>query len=233
MRMLGRRPHLSKERFIFMATVELYLVRHGQTFLNKYHRMQGWSDAPLTTKGLQDADLAGERLAKIPFAAAYASDTSRAQATAKHILAVNQALTPADLHTAPALREENFGFFEGLDSSFAAHVLGADSYNALIRDFSIETSHDLFKEHDPYHDAEDDAEFWARVQPGLDAVVAAANDGDKVLIATHGTTIRSIVSKFSDIDVSGSAHNGSVTKLTVTDGHYTIDYFNNIKGRLK
>lgn len=49
-----------------MATVELYLVRHGQTFLNKYHRMQGWSDAPLTTKGLQDADLAGERLAKIP-----------------------------------------------------------------------------------------------------------------------------------------------------------------------
>jgi len=96
-----------------MATVELYLVRHGQTYLNKYHRIQGWSDSPLTAKGIADAKRAGERLAKIPFAAAYASDTTRAQNTAKNILAANQA--PVALTTEPAFREENFGYFEGLN----------------------------------------------------------------------------------------------------------------------
>lgn len=28
--------------------LSLYFIRHGQTYLNKYGRMQGWSDAPLT-----------------------------------------------------------------------------------------------------------------------------------------------------------------------------------------
>lgn len=38
----------------FMA-INVYFVRHGQTYLNLYHRMQGWSDSPLTEKGLADA----------------------------------------------------------------------------------------------------------------------------------------------------------------------------------
>ncbi|MCW3777714.1 histidine phosphatase family protein [Levilactobacillus namurensis] len=220
-----------------MATIELYLVRHGQTYLNKYHRMQGWSDSPLTAQGIADADRVGQRLAKIPFAAAYASDMLRAQTTAQHILAANDTLDVADLQTAPALREENFGFFEGLDSTFTAHFVGSPvgshSYDAMIRDLSIEKTRDLIKEHDPFHDAENDQEFWDRLQPGLDAIVAAAQDGDKVVIATHGTTIRSIVSKYSDIDVASSAKNGSVTKLTVKDGHYKVNYFNNTTGKLK
>ena len=39
------------------------------------------------------------------------------------------------------------------------------------------------------------------------------------------TTIRSIVSKFSDKSTLRSGHNGSITKLTVTDGQYHVDFY--------
>ena len=29
----------------------VYLLRHGQTFFNRYNKMQGWSDSPLTPEG--------------------------------------------------------------------------------------------------------------------------------------------------------------------------------------
>ncbi len=57
-------------------TISTYFVRHGQTFLNKYHRIQGVIDSPLTDKGIEDAIDAGKRLKTIPFDAAYSSDTS-------------------------------------------------------------------------------------------------------------------------------------------------------------
>lgn len=220
-----------------MATVELYLVRHGQTYLNKYHRIQGWSDSPLTAKGIADAKNAGERLAKLPLAAAYASDTNRAQTTTQHILTANQALAVGDLQTEPAFREENFGYFEGLDTGFVWHAIGSpvglDSFNAMIRHLTIEKTKDMFKAQDPYGDAEDNAEFWERVQPALDRVVAQASDGDKIVIATHSTTIRSIVSKFGpDIDISVPVDNGSITKLTVKNGHYRVDDYNNTTGKI-
>ena len=38
-----------------MATFSVYMIRHGQTYFNKYRRMQGWCDSPLTAVGEQDA----------------------------------------------------------------------------------------------------------------------------------------------------------------------------------
>ncbi|EHO52966.1 hypothetical protein HMPREF9104_00797 [Lentilactobacillus kisonensis F0435] len=49
---------------IFLAKVTAYMVRHGQTYLNLYNKIQGWIDSPLTEKGIQDAKSAGERLSK-------------------------------------------------------------------------------------------------------------------------------------------------------------------------
>lgn len=214
--------------------VELYLVRHGQTYLNKYHRIQGWSDSPLTDKGIADAKRAGQRLAQVTFAAAYASDTTRAQNTAKRILAANA--QPVTLTTEPAFREENFGYFEGLDTGLTWHTLGTplglDSFDAMIANLTIEKTKDMFHAQDPFGDAEDNARFWDRVQPGLDHTIAAATDGDRLLIATHSTTIRSIVSKYSDIDVSVPVDNGSITKLSVNDGHYHVDCYNNTDGKI-
>lgn len=88
-----------------MANFDVYFVRHGQTVLNKYHRIQGWIDSALTDKGVRDAQDAGQRLAQIPFTKAYTSDSLRAQRTAKYILAANSG-TVKEATVEPAFREE-------------------------------------------------------------------------------------------------------------------------------
>ena len=62
---------------------ELYLMRHAQTLFNVQRRTQGWSDSPLTQKGIEDALKAGERLRakQLCFDAFYSSTQERASDT--------------------------------------------------------------------------------------------------------------------------------------------------------
>lgn len=64
----------------------VYFIRHGETFFNKYHRMQGWSDTPLTEKGWADAAQAGRALADLDFDYLFSSDLKRTVDTANTIL---------------------------------------------------------------------------------------------------------------------------------------------------
>ncbi|WP_413626940.1 histidine phosphatase family protein [Fructilactobacillus vespulae] len=214
-----------------MTQINLYFVRHGQTQLNSYKRIQGWADSDLTEKGVKDAENAADLLSQLKFDAAYSSDTKRASRTARIILKQN----PADLFEPiqrKALREENFGYFEGNDTNQVWNMIGGphgvNTYSDMIKKFSMEKTRDMIAAADPYHDAEDNEAFWNRVQPGIDAVAQAAKDGDNVLVVAHGSMIRSIVSKFSDIDISEPILNGSVTKL-VFDGHdYHAKFYNHV-----
>ena len=99
-----------------MATFSVYMIRHGQTYFNKYRRMQGWCDSPLTAVGEQDARNAGKMLNGIDFDAVYASDMTRAMRTAELIL---PASGNTDLTVQPiaAFREAFYGYFEGDDTS--------------------------------------------------------------------------------------------------------------------
>ncbi|MBC1406132.1 histidine phosphatase family protein, partial [Listeria welshimeri] len=55
----------------------LYFVRHGQTYLNKNLRMQGWADTPLTPEGAEIVRQSGRGLSDTEFVAAYSSDLHR------------------------------------------------------------------------------------------------------------------------------------------------------------
>ena len=94
--------------------LHLHLVRHGQTYFNRYNRLQGWSNSPLTESGLADAVKAGEKLKGLDFAAAYCSDTTRAQMTAERILDINEQaghirpMLVSDMH----FREQCYGYYE-------------------------------------------------------------------------------------------------------------------------
>ena len=39
-------------------TKTIYLVRHGQTYFNYYHKVQGRCDSPLNEKGIRQVELA-------------------------------------------------------------------------------------------------------------------------------------------------------------------------------
>ncbi len=107
-----------------MATFSVYMIRHGQTYFNKYRRMQGWCDSPLTTVGENDAVNAGKMLNGLKFDAAYASDMTRAMRTANLLL---PASGNADLTVQPlaAFREAFYGYFEGDDTSQTWFEVGA------------------------------------------------------------------------------------------------------------
>ena len=86
------------------------------------------------------------------------------------------------------------------------------------------------KEADPFNDAENAAEYWARVGKGFKQIRSECSDGDNVLMVSHGTTIRSIVGKFGNgqFDVTGSPMNGSITKVVLTDEGVTVQSYNEL-----
>ena len=203
--------------------LHLHLVRHGQTYFNRYNRLQGWSNSPLTESGLADADKAGEKLRDLDFAAAYCSDTTRAQQTAERILDINQTAG----HSRPSLvsdmhfREQFYGYYEGLDMAMAWYAAGAPhgvkTYNQIVERYGLAASRDFLKEADPFHDAESDDEYWERVQGAFELIAANPDlkDGDDVLQISHGNTLLSLAHRFGglDLDLSERPANGSVTVL--------------------
>lgn len=170
--MTSGNPHRNRRNGDIIRTMilHLHLVRHGQTYFNRYNRLQGWSNSPLTESGVADAVKAGERLKGLTFAAAYCSDTTRAQQTAEKILDINEAAgnpRPAlvtDMH----FREQFYGYYEGLDMAMAWYAAGAPhgvkTYNQIVEKFGLGASRDFLKEADPFHDAESDEEYWTRVE---------------------------------------------------------------------
>ena len=214
-------------------SITLYFVRHGQTFLNKYNRIQGNCDSPLTQQGIAAAKRAGSRLSRIHFTQAYTSDTMRTINTGKLILQENQEVSPKlQLKPMQALRELNYGYFEGNDENQLWHELGGeegvDSFEQMILKHSIEEAEDRVASADPYQDAETSAEFWERFSSGIQEIISQAADHDQILVATHGTAIRNLVAHWSNLPVYVPTINGSITKVTWNGSQFLVDYFNNV-----
>lgn len=74
----------------------IYVVRHGQTDLNKERRMQGRSGLPLNENGLDQAETLREKLQKINFDFVFSSPQERAVQTAE-IVTGKKAVTDARL----------------------------------------------------------------------------------------------------------------------------------------
>ena len=216
----------------------LYLVRHGQTYLNKYNRMQGWSDAPLTDKGITDGLAAGNRLANVKFDHVYSSDLSRAVHTAEYIMENNKAtdtkLTPTQL---PEFREQFFGSFEGLPSSELAadikkryNLDNVADYGDLMKAMTQEEVLDAIAAADVEGDAEDARAFWQRLEAGLKYLKDHTKDGENILVVAHGTLIRNLSGKYAGREYTySSMYNGSISKWAIDDDQMKLEVFNDIE----
>jgi len=90
----------------------LLLVRHGETDWNAEGRLQGHTDRPLSDYGRRQARRLAEELEGEELEAIYSSDLVRAHETAE-IVGERLGL-PISLE--PALREKDWGSWEGLDA---------------------------------------------------------------------------------------------------------------------
>lgn len=209
--------------------VNVYFVRHGQTYFNLFHKYQGWSDAPLTDKGIADGKRVGKALADLRIDYLFSSDLRRTVKTAE-LLAANHPTTIKHPTTDPAFREIFFGYFEGENEETASLIIGrCKSFHDLVQTYTVEKTRDMIAAADPFKLAEDNQTFWERVDKGLDRL-RALPDNSNVVVVSHGATIRSIVSRYAaDKTLANeSPVNGSITKLSLTPEQTKIDFYNQL-----
>jgi len=194
----------------------IWLVRHGQTELNKARRYQGATNSPLTPFGMRQADALGRRLRRIPFRQAIVSPTSRARLTAEIILGDRDAPMIDD----PRWAETDHGRWEGLTY---AEVRARFPQEAITR-FADAL-------HGRPSGGESLAEVAARITAGW-AALLQQNPGGRVLVVTHATPIQLVLCALSGM--SPALHwrwridLGSVTALDVYGGGTIIRMVNEV-----
>lgn len=207
----------------------IYFVRHGQTLLNKFRRMQGWVDSPLTEKGESQAAEAGKKLADIHFDLAVSSDMMRAIHTLDIILANNHQSTavPREIHK--DVREIYFGSFEGVDSVMTWNIIGGPlghlHQEDLISEHGILKVRDFMHDADPFHEAETGDHLKTRIQAAVSHIQEELKDGQTAIVVSHGTFLRNLASLYSkDVPFVEQPQNGSITILDVTSEPKIISY---------
>jgi broad specificity phosphatase PhoE len=116
--------------------MKLYLVRHGLSAGNLPGRMTGWSDHPLTSLGIAQAQRVATRLALLGPMPVVASDLPRALETARLIAAqwgpAATATSGAAVTADRRLREIDLGDYEG--KSWDEFVADTDLADAFARE---------------------------------------------------------------------------------------------------
>ena len=162
----------------------LVLVRHGQSEWNLKNLFTGWRDPDLTELGVEEAKTGGKAIAEtgIKFDIAFTSDLSRAQKTLKIIL---DEIGQQGLETIrdQALNERDYGDLSGLNKDDARQKWGEEQVHIWRRSYDI-----------PPPGGESLRDTGARVWPYyLTEILPRVLRGEKVLVAAHGNSLRSLV----------------------------------------
>jgi 2,3-bisphosphoglycerate-dependent phosphoglycerate mutase len=162
----------------------LVLVRHGQSDWNLKNLFTGWKDPDLTELGIQEAVTGGQALADygIKFDIAFTSALVRAQHTLKLIL---DKVGQPNLETIrdQALNERDYGDLSGLNKDDARAKWGEEQVHIWRRSYDV-----------PPPGGESLRDTGARVWPYyLTDILPRVLAGQKVLVAAHGNSLRSLV----------------------------------------
>lgn len=210
--------------------VQLILVRHGQSLWNALNKFTGWVDVPLSERGRAEATIASCRLSGYRVKLCFTSKLIRAIETAVICLTeqddicggkipvIKHENADQDWHgwnnydgnpdeelpifTNAALDERFYGELQGLNKADTAQKYGVEQVNAWRRSYSIrppggESLEDTQKRVVDY--------FKSRILPHL-------LQGDNVLIAAHGNSLRSIIMRLENLSPA------EVSKLELATG---------------
>lgn len=159
-----------------MSTSNFWLIRHGETKWNAGMRLQGWRDIALNDTGIEQARRLARHLSSPAFTtridAVVSSDLTRAHETAT--IAAGH-FGHAVVMT-PALRERNFGIYEGLPLTMQ------ENGRAGLADF------DLRCPHTPIEQGETLTAFAQRVHNAFEAL-ATEYAGRNIMVFAHGGVI--------------------------------------------
>jgi broad specificity phosphatase PhoE len=164
---------------------QIILWRHGQTDWNVANKFQGHTDIPLNDVGKFQVAHAAPLLAAINPTMIITSDLQRAQATA-HELVKLTGITPI---VDERLRETNCGNWEGLTG---AEIREYDLAN--LREWSMGGDNPAGGV------GERRSEVAARAVAAITDALAG-RDGERIVVATHGGTSRTIVGSYLELPI--------------------------------
>ncbi len=158
--------------------IKLYLVRHGETDGNVQQWYQGSTDVPLNNRGIEQARCLSRFLKDVSFNGIYSSTLQRARRTAE-IIAAPHGLT---VEAYDELKEVDFGEWEG------------HTYKEITQLWPGEL--EAFYQSEGAQKArggESFADVERRVTAKAKEILSRHKDGDTVLIASHGASIRCLI----------------------------------------
>jgi 2,3-bisphosphoglycerate-dependent phosphoglycerate mutase len=193
----------------------LVLLRHGESTWNRENRFTGWTDVDLSDKGVQEARSAGRVLREkgFVFDVAYTSVLKRAIKTLWLALEeLDQMWIP--VHNTWRLNERHYGALQGLNKAETAERHGMELTHTWRRSYDIPPP--PLTADDPRHPSRDSRyaslaadelplteclkDTVARFLPYWHATIApAVRDGQRVLIAAHGNSLRALVKYLDSI----------------------------------
>lgn len=194
---------------------KLVLVRHGESQWNLENRFTGWVDVDLSSKGTEEAKLAGELVKKsgIEFQATYTSLLKRAIKTHFVMLDVMDRLWYPVIRDF-RLNERHYGALQGLDKAETAKKYGDDQVKIWRRSFdTLPPLLDASSEMNPANDlryahlGKEALPLGESLKITIDRVLPLWNQeisarlkkGENVLIVAHGNSLRGLVKTLKNI----------------------------------
>lgn len=193
----------------------LVLLRHGQSTWNQENRFTGWTDVSLSEQGVEEARAAGRLL----LSEGYVFDFAFTSVLKRAIKTLWLALEEMDrmwipIHNTWLLNERHYGALQGLNKKETVQKHGEAQVQLWRRSYDIRPEplrvDDPRAPHrDPRYAAIDPASLplteslkdtVARVLPFWEGTIAPmVRSGQRVLIASHGNSLRALVKKLDEI----------------------------------
>lgn len=214
-------------------TVVLYLMRHGETILNRAKRVQGWCDGVLTEKGIEVAKNTGIGLSDIEFKSVYTSDLRRAIKTAKIVLDENKLNKDLKICEIEDLREAYFGKYEGelekvlFDDMF--EYLNVSSFEEIMEKYAAQKEFvNACAALDETKKAENYDTLAKRVMKGLYEIAKnqEIKGGGDVLVVIHGGILRIIIEYIDATFDTREIDNASISKVIYENGRFKVESVN-------
>ena len=118
--------------------IKLVLLRHGQSTWNKENRFTGWTDVPLTERGINEAHKAGKLLKEkgVTFDVVFTSVLNRAIDTTNIVLE-EMGLKNIPVYKAWQLNERHYGALQGLNKEEMAAKYGEEQVHKWRRSYDV------------------------------------------------------------------------------------------------
>jgi 2,3-bisphosphoglycerate-dependent phosphoglycerate mutase len=207
---------------------QLVLLRHGQSTWNLENVFTGWTDVPLSDKGVEEAKMAGQIMQEegLAFDVAHTSLLKRAINTLHlALLEMDQVWIPVVKHW--RLNERHYGALQGLNKKQTSDQHGKELVHVWRRSYS--TPPPALDPMDERHPGNDPRYSWMpsdllpatecledvvdRMLPYWhDAIVPDLRAGKRVVVGAHGNSLRALVMHLDGISED------DITSLNIPTG---------------